>query len=144
MLELISAAEAVKATLRDRLGLSEGRFAALVALFARDPSPITSADLATHAGVSRSAITDVLDRLEADQLILRHRDTVDRRIIYVSITPVGRAEVDAALTRFLRAAGHAAREVSPATFELLHTTLAQFHEGAADSAAQLPSAPFSA
>ncbi len=133
VLELLSTAESVKAALRERLGISEGRFAALVSLFATDPSPISSAEIALHAGISRSAITDVLDRLEADKFIVRHRDTADRRIIYVNITPAGRTEVEAALKRFLEAAGHTADAVPAANFDVLHAAFAQFHPGATSS-----------
>jgi DNA-binding MarR family transcriptional regulator len=111
-----------------------------VTLFATDPSPISSAELAEHAGITRSAITDVLDRLEADRLIRRHRDTADRRIIYVTITEQGRAEVDAALTRFIATAGQVAQGVPAASFDVLHESFTQL-ETAASSITRSLSSP---
>jgi DNA-binding MarR family transcriptional regulator len=72
------------------LGLSEYKFATLVSLFALDPMMPTSADLAYHAAVSRSAMTEILDQMEASQWIIRHRQKSDRRVVLIEITNTGR------------------------------------------------------
>lgn len=134
VLEFLSTAAAANAALHRQLadlGLSELKFAVLVVLFALDPAPATPADLAIHTSVTRSAITDALDGLEARDLLVRQRDTHDRRLIYVQLTDAGRASADAALTRFLQAAGQLARYVPPANQNALLHACAQLHEGAA-------------
>lgn len=81
--------------------LSELQFGVLVVLFSLDPEPICSADLAVHTAVSRSAITEALDNLETQKLVVRTRDTHDRRVIYVRLSAAGRALVEPATLSFL-------------------------------------------
>ena len=71
--------------------LSELQFGVLISLFALDPEPVTSADLAIYTAVSRSAITEALDHSEEQQLVVRVRDERDRRIIRVQLTGQGQA-----------------------------------------------------
>lgn len=130
VLDLIETTEALKNALRAHVGLPEGRFGALVTLFAAAPSPVSSAEIAEQTGISRSAITDVLDRLEADRLVARHRDTTDRRIIYVTITEAGQALIETAIGHFLDTAGRSASRVAPDRIENLLTVFAQLREGA--------------
>ena len=47
-------------------------------------------DLVTNLGVSRPALTQFMNELENDGLIVRHRDKTDRRTILVSLTEKGR------------------------------------------------------
>lgn len=49
-------------------------------------------DLAPHLATSPAAVTMLLDRMEKHGLILRERDAADRRIVWVSITEVGKQE----------------------------------------------------
>lgn len=65
--------------------------------------------LAKHAAVSRSAVTDALDSLEALRFASRARDHGDRRILQVRITAAGREKVDEAINDYLHSvmqAGH--------------------------------------
>lgn len=57
--------------------------------------------LANHAGVTRSAVTDAFDGLEASGLASRARDRGDRRIIQARITAAGHGKVDKAIDDFL-------------------------------------------
>ena len=95
-------------------GMSDARFCALVVLHALDPEPSTPADLAHHTGVTRSAITDVLDQLENRRWIARHRDRADRRMIYVRLTRSGREQVEHLVPRFLQFITPLASDVRPA------------------------------
>jgi DNA-binding MarR family transcriptional regulator len=117
VLEVLCAGAAVRAALQESLapcGLTELKFAVLVVLFTLDPEPTTPADLASHTDVSRAAITDALDGLQAHRLVARERDPIDRRTIDVRLTGAGREAVDSALQRFLQTAGHVARFVEKA------------------------------
>ena len=51
----------------------------------------TPAQIAHHIGVDRSAITRLVDRLEAKELVERNRESVDRRSINIILTRKGRA-----------------------------------------------------
>jgi DNA-binding MarR family transcriptional regulator len=92
----------------DRHQLSDLQFAILVLLFAGEPEPIPMATLADHAGVSRSAVTDALDGLEASAFATRARHRRDRRVIQVRITSAGREKADRTINDYLGAAEHAA------------------------------------
>lgn len=51
-------------------------------------------DLAPHLATSPAAVTMLLDRMERGGLIHRDRDGADRRIVWVSITDLGRNEMN--------------------------------------------------
>jgi len=133
VLDLIQTGIAVRTALRRSLaeeGLSELKFALLVVLFAIDPEPATPADLADRIGVSRAAITEALDGLEKIALIGRTRDTADRRVIDVRLTPKGQGLADAALQRFLRTAGRVARFISLSELPSISDIGARLRSGA--------------
>ena len=77
------------------------QFAILVVLFENKGKPISMAVLARDAAVSRSAVTDALDSLEALRLASRGRDGGDRRVILVRITATGRIKIDQAISDYL-------------------------------------------
>lgn len=81
---------------------SVGRLATLVMLKALDPLPSSPAELAIHADVSRSAMTGILDCLEAHGWIMRSRQSADRRVLAIRLTPTGRRATDRMITDFLR------------------------------------------
>lgn len=72
-------------------GLSEGRFAALLAVEAQDgASPSAIAD---SLGVTRATVTGLLEGLERSGLVTRAVDAADRRSHTVSLTSAGVALV---------------------------------------------------
>lgn len=54
----------------------------------------TPAQIADHIAVDRSAVTRLLDRLEAKQLVQREHDGLDRRSVKVHLTRSGHALVE--------------------------------------------------
>ncbi|WP_158277412.1 MarR family transcriptional regulator [Opitutus sp. ER46] len=122
VLEFLSTAAAVRAALRRELAdfeLTDLSMAVLVVLFALDPDPSTPADLAEHTGATRSAMTEVIDRLETRTLVLRQRDTRDRRMIYIHLTETGRTLADKALVRFLEASARVAQHLEASAGDAL-------------------------
>jgi DNA-binding MarR family transcriptional regulator len=72
--------------------LSSGRFMVLMQLFNKQenrPQPCTPAGLAEMAGVARATMTGLIDTLERDGLVKREPDPVDRRMMFVHLTPAG-------------------------------------------------------
>lgn len=97
-------AERLRCCLRSALArhhLSDLQFAILVLLFEVEPEPIPMTVLAHQAGVSRSAVTDAVDSLEASGLASRTRDRGDRRIIHGRITAAGHKKIDKAIDDYL-------------------------------------------
>jgi len=111
--------------------LSELQFGVLVVLFNFDPEPVTSADLADHTAVSRSAITDAIDQLEKLNFAVRTRDTRDRRVIHVQLTASGCVLVDKALTHYLQVIGKIGRYIKSSDQTRLLGGYALLKEGAA-------------
>jgi len=74
--------------------LSAGRFMVLIQLLNKQenrPQPCTPAELAEMAGVARATMTGLIDTLERDGLVKREPDPVDRRMMFVHLTPAGQA-----------------------------------------------------
>lgn len=70
--------------------LSEGKFVLLLLL--RDlPEGLAPHELAERAGVTRATITGLLDGLERDGFLARHRNQEDRRKVTVRLTVNGQA-----------------------------------------------------
>jgi len=98
--ELIGALHAVEARLEaavEPLGLSLAKYKVLGKLVAAG-EPLPLGTLAEHSACVRSNITQLIDRLEADKLVVRTDDPKDRRSVRAELTPEGRARHAAAAT----------------------------------------------
>lgn len=58
-----------------------------------EDAPVTVTDIAEKVHVSPSTLVGVLDRLEGKGFVERHRDSEDRRLVYVTPTQAGRSLV---------------------------------------------------
>ncbi|WP_256757397.1 MarR family winged helix-turn-helix transcriptional regulator [Cohnella sp. WQ 127256] len=56
--------------------------------------PMKPSDLLPHLETTPAAITTLLDRMERAGLVERNRDEGDRRIVWVTMTALGRSEVE--------------------------------------------------
>jgi len=81
-------------------------------------------DIARLSGASRAAVSSALNTLERDGLVLRTRDSADRRLVRIQLTQHGRA----ALREAMREQGERERawfaELEPAEQQRLSTLLA--------------------
>lgn len=110
--EHLETASALSSALHHALGefkLTDLQFGVVVVLYALEPEPLSSADLAEYTAVSRSAVTEALDDLEERELVKRNRDAHDRRIIRAQLTPAGREIAEPATVTFLRAVSASTR-----------------------------------
>lgn len=90
-IKLMRCATSVQGTLERRLlslGLTDSQFGVLEALLHLGPSP--QHELGRALFTSRPNVTTVVDNLEKRRLVLRERDTVDRRSVIVRLTSEGR------------------------------------------------------
>jgi DNA-binding MarR family transcriptional regulator len=78
-------------------GLSPSLTAALATV--ERHGPLTPSELAARERVQRPTVTRVVYRLEEAGLVTRAADPADRRSALITITPAGRALLDAARTR---------------------------------------------
>ncbi len=77
--------------------LTPRQFVAMMAVY-KDPG-LSQADLVETTAIDRSTVADVVDRLTGRGLIRRQRSRRDKRINTLSLTPKGRAELEAAIER---------------------------------------------
>ena len=106
--ELLCALRAVEGRLEaalEPLGLSLAKYGLLSKLVAAgEPLPLST--LAERSACVRSNITQLVDRLEAEKLVLRSPDPHDRRSIRAELTEQGRTR-QAAATQVLSDTEHA-------------------------------------
>ena len=92
-LQVVSALGAVASRLEAALepvGLSLAKFRVLSRLASAD-EPLPLSTLAEHSACVRSNITQLVDRLAADKLVVRVHDPHDRRLVLAALTSEGRA-----------------------------------------------------
>jgi DNA-binding MarR family transcriptional regulator len=133
VLTLLTAGRRVREALGTLMGVdavSEGSLATLVMLYALDPVPSTAADLAYHAQVTRSSMTQILDSLERRGYLTRGTNSEDRRRHFIHLTDRGREAAATVSQQFLRAADDLASGFSVNEYTTLIDTCQQLIERA--------------
>ena len=69
--------------------LSEGRFLVLGSLLEHHPKPLSHSELAVLTAATKGNITGLVDGLERDGYVKREDSDTDRRVVLISLTPVG-------------------------------------------------------
>jgi DNA-binding MarR family transcriptional regulator len=91
MFSLVNTGRAVEQRLEEalvRVGLSLAKFAALTHLVEAG-EPLSLSECAKRMTCVRSNITQLVDRLEADGLVRRVKDSQDRRAVRAAVTRLG-------------------------------------------------------
>ncbi len=96
------AAEMLEGTLDPASGLTGQLLEPLLRLARSENGRLRMTDLAAQCRYSPSAITRVSDRLEALGYAERQACPSDRRVVYLGITPAGRAAVGANMPEHIR------------------------------------------
>ena len=92
----------------------------------------TASNLAQAADLAPATVTEMVDALLGAGLVERVRDTEDRRIVRVSLTPRGRRAYDAKRARFVKAWGNELSDLDPDALRgatVVLERLAQFFDG---------------
>lgn len=91
-IRLLGVTRAAEGELREFLRVKHGttlpRFDVMAALYRRRDG-VTMSELSRMLLVSNGNATTVVDRLEADGLVRRSPSDIDRRTVYVALTPEG-------------------------------------------------------
>lgn len=77
----------------------------------------TSTQIAQYFGIGKSAVTASTNRLFDKNLIVRHRDESDRRIVYLSLSPTGEKLVIQTENEIYRIVGEKLRHFHPTEIE---------------------------
>jgi len=118
---LMRAADSFAALLRDGLAdqdLSSSQFGILETLL--HLGPLCQKDLASKLLVSGGNITLVVDNLEKRGLVTRERQTQDRRLVTVSLTPAGRKLIAAVFPKHMATIVARFAILTPAEQDALH------------------------
>jgi DNA-binding MarR family transcriptional regulator len=133
--------EAMERQLRAQAGLSLAQYEVLARLDQAPGGRLRMVDITRRLCVSKSGVTQLVDRLEAAGLVAREFTAADRRLTYARLTPAG-AEA-------LRRSGpvwepivqeHFARHLSEQDLRCLRAALAKVLDGNGYPAAPLPPA----
>lgn len=81
--------DALEAEMRARCGINSGQFQVLMALAAAPDGQLRMADIAATNCISRSGVTQSVDRLETLGHVTRMTSPNDRRLVLAKITPTG-------------------------------------------------------
>jgi DNA-binding MarR family transcriptional regulator len=129
--ELMASLHGVEARLEEALGptgLSLGKFGLLSNLVAAgEPLPLRA--LAERCACVRSNITQLVDRLEADGLVIREADPQDRRSVRAGLTAKGRTRHAAASLALAEAERDVLAPLSEPQRDLLVTLLRSLRSG---------------
>ncbi len=123
-----------------RCGLTESGFAVMAVLYAHEPGPVLRSDLGLAAGLSPMRTTDALTRLEMSRLVRRQRDSQDRRLLWLRLTPEGVERTALALRRYVAGAGLATESLDEQELTACLTTSDKLRAGAALLAADAAAA----
>jgi len=94
----------VDEALRREAGLSFPLWEVLATLSLAREERLRMVDLTRAMCVSKSNVTQLIDKLEAQKLVSRETSTADRRLVYAALTDRGREAVDRGTDIFNRTA----------------------------------------
>jgi DNA-binding MarR family transcriptional regulator len=79
----------VERRLREKVGLSFPRWEVLVVLAQAEGHRLRMVDVTRRMCVSKSNVTQLIDKLEQQELVTRTTSTTDRRLVYAMLTDRG-------------------------------------------------------
>jgi len=120
---------AAEAAFLGKHGISQGRFTVLMLLNCCSDVPCTPADLAARAGVTRAAMTGLVDKLEKDGIVTREPDAEDRRSVLVQLTRVGQALLERMLPDYFACVAGIMEPLQPAERKQLVRLLQKLQRG---------------
>jgi DNA-binding MarR family transcriptional regulator len=97
--------------------LTAGQLEVLELLLAYEP--MKPSELLPHLETTPAAVTTLLDRMERSGLVERNRDEGDRRIVWITMTALGRTEVERGLAVRSAIANHSLDRLSSHNRQLL-------------------------
>ena len=122
--------EALDSELRAQVGLSIAQLEVLQALAQAPEGRLRMMDITRWMCVSKSGVTQLVDRLEARGLVAREFSRADRRLTYATLTEAGAEASQRALPAFHDAARtHLSRHLSDDDLRCLQTALSKLLEG---------------
>ena len=91
-------------TFMDQIDMHRAQATVLCKLFIQNG--MTQSEIAQQLGVQGATVTDMLQRMEENQLLTRRRDVQDNRLVRVYLTDEGREKERSITDQFLKLEGH--------------------------------------
>lgn len=89
--KIINTVELYSAKLKDKTGLTASQLSCLLVLHNTGPLPLSK--ISKQVALSPSMITSIMDQLEKKELVVRTRQSADRRVILIELTDKGKETV---------------------------------------------------
>lgn len=110
-------------------GITESKLDLLILLTLHEANDqVSPSAIADRLGIRRATVTSLLDWLEKRDWVAREHSAKDRRMIYVKITPAGRALVEQVLPTFWASCASLAIDLEPEEREFFAKILGKLHE----------------
>lgn len=106
-------------------GITNPQFNALLVL--KEHPDITMGELCDKLYLACSTATDLIDRMEKNELLERKRDQEDRRVIRLSITEKGRQVIAEVIEARRRYVASILQQLQPEEIEQLASSLDKLH-----------------
>jgi MarR family transcriptional regulator, organic hydroperoxide resistance regulator len=90
-------------TLMEQITVHRAQATVLCKLFLQDG--MTQSEIAQHLGVQGATVTEMLQRMEENELVTRRRDPNDNRLVRVYLTDEGRQKERSITEQFLKLEG---------------------------------------
>ncbi len=116
----------VVCTKKSRFNDTELRLLNEIILAEREGKRLISTQLATRLGITRSAISQIVNRMEKEGVVKRVPDAVDRKIAYIVMTEKTEIEYQAELKASKSFVGKVVREYGVEKFEMLCKMMDEF------------------
>jgi len=138
-LTLLQARSVVEDALEEDLGLPLGWFEVLIQLTSAPEGRLKMQELAHSVLLSKSGLTRLVDRMAAAGLVIRGPCETDRRVVYATVTPKGRAALRKTLPRHNESLErHFSSVLTPAELGMLRSTLTKILDAASFVPAPCP------
>ncbi len=107
---IMRAADVYSRRLKNEYEITSPQLATLFAIQRLEPAAVGAVAREIH--ISPSTLVGILDRLDAKELIVRHRSLRDRRLVQISLTDHGRSFISKAPLPFQQALNAALQKLS--------------------------------
>jgi DNA-binding MarR family transcriptional regulator len=122
--------DSIEKRLRAHAGLSLAQYELLLRLSEATDGRLRMVDISEHLCVSKSGVTQLVDRLEDSGMVERQFQRSDRRLTYASITGPGREVLQRATPEIVRVAReHVARHLTEEEMQCVHRALLKVQLG---------------
>jgi DNA-binding MarR family transcriptional regulator len=129
LIEIVAVLNFQKEMLYERFGLTLGRFEILLILRNEPNRALPPSEIAKRMGVTRGTMTQFIDALEKDHLVIREDDPQDRRAMFIKLTSQGESLVQKVLPEHFKRLSRFIRVLTTSERKLLLSLMGKLAQG---------------